>query len=98
MHREGRHTALGYHDGFLPVLGIHGDIDHQDGVPDGMVPVSLIDENVSGGNIGKAWKEASEAFGFRLTQCCPPEYRMPDTEWEKDLEERERVLEEKERA
>lgn len=40
-----------------------------------------------GGNIGKAWKEASEAFGFRLTQCCPPEYRMPDTEWEKDLEE-----------
>ncbi|MBR4357999.1 MAG: peptide transporter [Butyrivibrio sp.] len=25
------------------------------------------------GNIGRAWKEASEAFGFSLVQCCPGE-------------------------
>ncbi len=26
------------------------------------------------GNIGRAWKEASEAFGFSLSQCCPDKY------------------------
>ncbi|SDI84410.1 ornithine carbamoyltransferase [Pseudobutyrivibrio sp. 49] len=30
------------------------------------------------GNIGKAWKEASEAFGFSLSQCSPSEYAIPD--------------------
>lgn len=27
------------------------------------------------GNIARAWKEASNAFGFSLTQCCPDKYR-----------------------
>lgn len=27
-------------------------------------------------NIGLAWKEASEAFGFELTQCCPKGYEI----------------------
>ncbi len=39
-----------------------------------------------GGNIGKAWKEASEVFGFSLTQSCPPEYRLPGVAYEEDLE------------
>ena len=39
-----------------------------------------------GGNIGKAWKEASEAFGFQLTQCCPQAYRMPGVAYEEDPE------------
>jgi len=29
------------------------------------------------GNIGKAWKEAAEAFGFSLSQCSPPKYHIP---------------------
>ena len=28
------------------------------------------------GNIGCAWKEASEVFGFNLEQCCPEGYEM----------------------
>jgi len=30
------------------------------------------------GNIGRAWREASKAFGFSLTQCCPDKYCMKD--------------------
>ena len=37
------------------------------------------------GNIGRAWKEASDVFGFSLTQCCPPRYRMPEVPYEEDL-------------
>ncbi len=29
------------------------------------------------GNIGRAWKEASEAFGFALTQSSPTKYQIP---------------------
>ncbi|WP_026654235.1 ornithine carbamoyltransferase [Butyrivibrio sp. AE3003] len=32
------------------------------------------------GNIGRAWKEASKAFGFSLTQSCPDEFRIPETD------------------
>ena len=28
------------------------------------------------GNIGLAWKEASEVMGFSLEQCCIPGYEM----------------------
>lgn len=28
------------------------------------------------GNIGKAWKEAADAFGFSLTQSCPDKYSI----------------------
>ncbi len=28
------------------------------------------------GNIGLAWKEASDLMGFSFTQCCPPAYEM----------------------
>ena len=37
------------------------------------------------GNIGRAWKEASEAFGFSLTQCCPEEFRIPKIDSIEDL-------------
>ena len=39
-----------------------------------------------GGNIGKAWMEASAAFGFSFTQCCPPAWRIPGADWEADPE------------
>ena len=29
------------------------------------------------GNIGKAWKEAAEAFDISFAQCCPDKYRIP---------------------
>lgn len=32
------------------------------------------------GNIGRAWKEASKAFGFSLTQSCPDDFRIPETD------------------
>ena len=60
-------------------------LEREDLRPVRLMVVGCSTSEIAGGNIGKAWKEASEAFGFRLTQCCPPEYRMPDTEWEKDL-------------
>ncbi len=37
------------------------------------------------GNIGRAWKEASEAFDFSLVQCCPDEFRIPQTDWIEEL-------------
>ena len=29
------------------------------------------------GNIGRAWKEASDVFGFSLEQCCKAGYEIP---------------------
>ncbi len=37
------------------------------------------------GNIGRAWKEASEAFGFSLSQSCPKRYGIPGVPCETDL-------------
>lgn len=39
------------------------------------------------GNIGRAWVEASKAFGFFLEQCCPPEYKMKDIPLNSNLRE-----------
>lgn len=39
------------------------------------------------GNIGRAWREAATAFSLDLTQCCPPELAMADTNWNGDLSE-----------
>ena len=39
------------------------------------------------GNIGRSWKEASKAFGFSLTQCCPDKYRMTDIPYFSDIKE-----------
>ena len=39
------------------------------------------------GNIGRAWKEASKAFGFSFTQSCPEKYRIPDVPHVSDIKE-----------
>ena len=39
------------------------------------------------GNIGRAWKEASEAFGFSFVQCCPEKYGIPEVECISDIQE-----------
>ena len=38
------------------------------------------------GNIGRAWKEASKAFGFSLTQCGPDKYRIPGVSYDDNLD------------
>ncbi len=37
------------------------------------------------GNIGKAWKEASEAFGLSLSQCSPDKYLIPGVNHDSNL-------------
>lgn len=37
------------------------------------------------GNIGRAWKEASEAFGFALEQSAPNAYKVPGLNCNEDL-------------
>ena len=39
------------------------------------------------GNIGRAWREVAEAFGLRLTQCCPAKYAMSDVPLITDLKD-----------
>ena len=39
------------------------------------------------GNIGRAWKEASEAFGFELTQSSLVKYRIPGVTFNEDLKD-----------
>lgn len=39
------------------------------------------------GNIGKAWQEASEAFGFSLSQCSPDQYAIPGVKHSCDLKD-----------
>ena len=38
------------------------------------------------GNIARAWNEASKAFGFSLSQCCPEKYRMADVTYYSELQ------------
>lgn len=38
------------------------------------------------GNIGKTWAEASKAFGFQFTQCCPKGYEIENVAIEYDIE------------
>lgn len=39
------------------------------------------------GNIGRAWKEAAEAFGFHLNQCSPSRYQVPGVSCNENLKE-----------
>lgn len=37
-------------------------------------------------NIGLAWQEAAIVMGLKLSQCCPPKYRIPGLHWIEDIE------------
>lgn len=39
------------------------------------------------GNIGRAWKEAAKAFGFRLNQSSPSRYQVPGVSCNENLKE-----------
>ncbi len=39
------------------------------------------------GNIGRAWKEASDSFGFSFTQSCPEKYKIPGVSCNENLKD-----------
>lgn len=71
----------------VPVINAMTDINHPCEVLSDLYALSKIrDDFISdkylfcgeAGNIGLAWKEASEVMGFDLSQCCAPGYEMDD--------------------
>lgn len=70
----------------FPVINAMTDINHPCEMLADMYSLSKIRNDFSkdnylfvgaNGNIGLAWKEASELIGFSLTQSCPVEYKIP---------------------
>lgn len=69
----------------VPVINAMTDINHPCEIITDMYSLSKIRSNFLNdkylfcgrkGNIGLAWKEASETMGFELSQCCPNGYEM----------------------
>lgn len=78
----------------IPVINAMTDDNHPCEMMSDLYSLSQIRKDYLGdkylfvgedGNIGRAWKEVSEAFGFSLVQCCPDEFRIPQTEWIEEL-------------
>lgn len=71
----------------VPVINAMTDINHPCEILADMYSLSKIRDNFindkylfcgKSGNIGLAWKEASEVMGFDLSQCCGVGYEMDD--------------------
>ena len=69
----------------FPIINAMTDINHPCEMLADMYALSKIREDFTSdeflfvgarGNIGMAWKEASELMGFSLTQSCPPKYAI----------------------
>ena len=69
----------------VPVINAMTDVNHPCEVTSDLYSLSKIREDYQkdvflfcglAGNIGYAWKEASEVMGFTLEQCCPKGYEM----------------------
>ena len=69
----------------IPVINAMTDINHPCEVLSDCYALSKIYGDIAklnilfvgaGGNIGLAWKEAADLFGFDLAQSCPPPYAM----------------------
>ncbi len=69
----------------VPVINAMTDINHPCEILSDMYSLSKIRDDFShdkylfcgkSGNIGLAWKEASEVMGFELSQCCAAGYEM----------------------
>lgn len=72
----------------MPIINALTDINHPCEMLADMYSLSKIRKDFikdrylfvgANGNIGLAWKEASEVMGFSLEQCCPYGYEMPET-------------------
>lgn len=71
----------------VPVINAMSDINHPCEVISDMYALSKIRNDFTkdnylfcgeNGNIGLAWKEAAQIMGFKLEQCCPKGYEMPE--------------------
>ena len=80
----------------VPVINALSDVNHPCEMLSDMYALSKIREDYrkdkylfcgAKGNIGYAWKEASETFGFDLEQCCPAGYEMEGIVVHNDLKE-----------
>lgn len=80
----------------FPVINAMTDVNHPCEMLADMYALSKIRNNFTGenflfigadGNIGRAWKEASELMGFSLTQCCPSEYAIDGVKHVENLHE-----------
>lgn len=70
----------------MPIINAMTDVNHPCEMLADMYALSKIREDFAKdkflfvgatGNIGFAWKEASELMGFALEQCCPKGYEIP---------------------
>lgn len=80
----------------VPVINAMTDINHPCEILADMYSLSKIRDNFlldkylfcgKSGNIGLAWKEASEVMGFDLSQCCGAGYEMADIKVYHDVKE-----------
>lgn len=86
-----RHKDIGMLEkmaGFMnvPVINAMTDVNHPCEMMSDLYSLSKIRQDFltdkylfvgADGNIGRAWKEASEAFGLSLAQCNPEKYMVP---------------------
>ncbi|MDE6698934.1 MAG: peptide transporter [Lachnospiraceae bacterium] len=80
----------------IPVINAMTDINHPCEILTDMYSLSKIRDNFIDdkylfcgrvGNIGLAWKEASEVMGFDLSQCCGAGYEMDGVKVYHDIKE-----------
>lgn len=80
----------------VPVINAMTDENHPCEMLSDIYTLSQIRENYKedkflfcgeNGNIGKAWKEASEVFGFELKQCCAPGFEIDGLKTYYDINE-----------
>lgn len=80
----------------VPVINAMTDVNHPCEILADMYSLSKIRKNFvkdkylfcgKSGNIGLAWREASEVMGFDLSQCCGAGYEMEDVPIYYDIKE-----------
>lgn len=95
-----RHKSIGLLDELskyseMTIINAMTDSNHPCEVLSDLYALSKIRDNLeqdqvlflgANGNIGLAWKEASQVYGFPLRQCCPEGYEMEGAEVIRDLE------------
>lgn len=78
----------------LPIINAMTDVNHPCEMLSDLYSLSRMRKNFcedkflfvgARGNIGLAWKEASELMGFSLTQCCPSGYEIENIAVENEL-------------
>lgn len=78
----------------VPVINAMTDVNHPCEIISDLYSLSKIRHNFLEdhylfcgikGNIGLAWKEASELLGLTLSQCCPKGYEIENIEYSDDL-------------